>query len=105
MRKTVRAIVVAFSRSLGLPTTAFAATEAGVQYGCCSETFVEVFAYLRGRANLFAPGDYDHRPVWRNSGGTYKTRSSRSPYTGGGNWRIAAAGNFTSYPVRCYTAG
>jgi len=106
MRKTIAVFAAAGMLTLGIPATAHAVRDSGVQTRSCSgTTFGGVSTYMRGSGNLWAPGDWDHRPAWRDSGSVYKTQSSRSNRTGGGSWRVYANDTYSSVSTGCYAGG
>lgn len=106
MRKAMSAVALAAALTLAVPTAAYAVRDSGVQSkGCSGTTFGGVSAYMRGSGNLWAPGDWDHRPAWRDSGSVYRTQSSRSTSAGGGYWRVYVNDWYSSVSTGCYAGG
>jgi hypothetical protein len=106
MRKAISVVALAAAFTLAIPTAAHAVRDSGVQLkGCSGTTFGQVTAYMRGSGNLWAPGDWDHRPAWRDSGNTFKNQSSRSTSTGGGYWRVYVNDTYNSVSTGCFAGG
>lgn len=106
MRKAPATLVIAAVLALAFPSAAYAVRDSGVQSrGCSGTTFGGISVYMRGSGNLWAPGDWSHRPAWRDSGNVYRTQTSRSTSTGGGYWRAYVNDWYTSVSTGCYAGG
>lgn len=99
-------ILITAAFVVGASPAAFAVKDSGVQSkGCSASTFGRLTVSMRGDGNLWAPGDWSARPVWKDSGGSFRTQIAQNAYTRGGYWRAYVNDTYTSATPSCVSAG
>lgn len=104
----VAAIVAGVIVSVGGAGVAQAAEDSGVGLKTCSSTYYgKLSAYQQGSGNSWAPGDWTGGySQWHSDTSYYRWIYDYQNYGGGGGyWRNATNGDYTSLTPSCSVAG
>lgn len=109
MRKrtlTAAAAALGLVLTLGMGGAAYAYTDSGVgSYGCVGK-YGKLTVRQLGSGNSWAPGDWSAYPQWNGNSAVYRwVYDSQNPGSGGGYWRVATNGDYSSATPSCTTAG
>lgn len=108
MKKSTLAIsaVVALGMVLRSAGAASAAQDSGVGSRGCPGNWGKLSVYQKGSGNSFAPGDYSHSAQWNGVTTYYRwINDFQTSGTGGGYWRNATNGDYTSLSTSCSNFG
>lgn len=94
---------------VGGVSSAHAFEDSGVQVRGCPGQFGKLSAFQKGSGNSWAPGDWTGGFVngqWSGTSTTYRwIYDSQNTGTGGGQWRNATNGDYTTLSASCSAFG
>lgn len=106
LRQTIAAGSCALLLTMAVGAAPAAAyRDSGTRNYSCAGTFGQLSFYQLGSGNSFAPGDYSTYPQWNPESSIYRWLFDSAVFTGGGQWRLATNGNYTSVTPSCSSAG